>query len=123
MQRRSTRLYEKMTFFVTLAGTNETIFGFMISSWVVCAPGNGGAMRLLVSDFAGRGPAALRGTTLPSDRDSSTEPKRKAAGKAADKAKQGGGNKEMGTALRSVYEKTVNEPIPDEMMDLLGKLG
>ncbi|MGN6268287.1 MAG: NepR family anti-sigma factor [Sphingomonas sp.] len=49
----------------------------------------------------------------------STEPKRK----AADKTKQGGGNKEMGAALRSVYDKTVNEPIPGEMLDLLGKLG
>lgn len=68
---------------------------------------------------AGPGPAALRGTTLPSDRDLSTEPKRK----AADKTKQGGGNKEMGAALRSVYDKTVNEPIPGEMLDLLGKLG
>lgn len=29
----------------------------------------------------------------------------------------------MGAALRSVYEKTVNEAIPDEMLDLLGKLG
>jgi hypothetical protein len=43
--------------------------------------------------------------------------------KAAEKAKPGGGDKEMGTALRSVYQKTVNEPIPDEMLDLLGKLG
>lgn len=65
------------------------------------------------------GSGRLRGTTLPSDRDSSTEPKRK----AAEKARPGGGDKEMGTALRSVYQKTVNEPIPDEMLDLLGKLG
>ena len=55
---------------------------------------------------------------MPSDRDS-TEPKRK----TAEKSKQGGGDKEMGAALRSVYEKTVKEPIPDEMLDLLGKLG
>ena len=60
----------------------------------------------------------MRGTTLPSDRDS-TEPKRE----TAEKSKQGGGNKEMGAALRSVYDKTVNEPIPGEMLDLLGKLG
>lgn len=28
----------------------------------------------------------------------------------------------MGAALRSVYEKAVSEAIPDEMLDLLGKL-
>ena len=28
----------------------------------------------------------------------------------------------MGAALRTVYQRTVNEPIPDEMLDLLGKL-
>jgi hypothetical protein len=29
----------------------------------------------------------------------------------------------MGSALRSVYQKTVDESIPSEMLDLLGKLG
>jgi len=28
----------------------------------------------------------------------------------------------MGAALRSVYQRTVDEAIPDEMLDLLGKL-
>ncbi len=28
----------------------------------------------------------------------------------------------MGAALRSVYEKTVEERVPDEFLDLLGKL-
>ncbi len=28
----------------------------------------------------------------------------------------------MGTALRSIYQKTVEESVPDEMLDLLGKL-
>ena len=28
----------------------------------------------------------------------------------------------MGQALRGVYQKTVEEAIPDEMLDLLGKL-
>lgn len=31
-----------------------------------------------------------------------------------------GGN--VGTALRSVYDQTVGEAVPDEMLDLLGKL-
>ncbi|HEY0626638.1 MAG TPA: hypothetical protein VGD10_07875 [Allosphingosinicella sp.] len=30
---------------------------------------------------------------------------------------------EVGNALRSAYEQTVNEDIPPEMLDLLGKLG
>ena len=29
----------------------------------------------------------------------------------------------MGSALRSVYQRTVDESIPSEMLDLLGKLG
>ncbi len=29
----------------------------------------------------------------------------------------------MGTALRSVYQRTVEEPVPDDLLDLLGKLG
>jgi len=30
---------------------------------------------------------------------------------------------EVGTALRSVYQRTVDEDIPPEFLDLLGKLG
>jgi hypothetical protein len=30
---------------------------------------------------------------------------------------------EVGSALRSAYEQAVNEDIPAEMLDLLGKLG
>ena len=29
---------------------------------------------------------------------------------------------DMGQALRGVYQKTIEEAIPDEMLDLLGKL-
>ena len=31
-------------------------------------------------------------------------------------------DRDMGSALRSVYQKTVEEQIPDEMLSLLGKL-
>jgi hypothetical protein len=31
-------------------------------------------------------------------------------------------DRDMGAALRGVYQKTVEEAIPDEMLDLLGKL-
>ncbi|MBA3676997.1 MAG: hypothetical protein H0W74_06275 [Sphingosinicella sp.] len=30
---------------------------------------------------------------------------------------------EVGSSLRMVYQQTVNEDIPPEMLDLLGKLG
>ena len=31
-------------------------------------------------------------------------------------------DRDMGAALRSIYEKTVDETVPAEMLDLLGKL-
>lgn len=31
-------------------------------------------------------------------------------------------NRDMGSALRSVYQKTVEEAVPDDLMSLLGKL-
>lgn len=31
-------------------------------------------------------------------------------------------HRDMGSALRSVYQQTIDEKIPDEMLDLLGKL-
>lgn len=34
-----------------------------------------------------------------------------------------GANRNVGAALRSVYQETINEDIPAEMLDLLGKLG
>ncbi|TCP33334.1 NepR family anti-sigma factor [Sphingomonas sp. BK235] len=31
-------------------------------------------------------------------------------------------NRDMGSALRSVYQKTVEEAVPDDLLSLLGKL-
>lgn len=36
--------------------------------------------------------------------------------------KTGDKDQQMGSALRSVYQKTVDEAVPDEMLALLGKL-
>ena len=36
--------------------------------------------------------------------------------------KTGEKDQQMGSALRSVYQKTVDEAVPDEMLALLGKL-
>ncbi|MEA1014944.1 NepR family anti-sigma factor [Sphingomonas sp. LY54] len=38
-------------------------------------------------------------------------------------SKRANGNPEVGSALRSVYQRTIDEDIPPEMLDLLGKLG
>ena len=38
------------------------------------------------------------------------------------KGKSAGGT-ELGSALRSVYQRTINEDIPPDLLDLLGKLG
>lgn len=32
-------------------------------------------------------------------------------------------DRDMGSALRSAYQRTVDEAIPDDLLDLLGKLG
>lgn len=34
-----------------------------------------------------------------------------------------GADRDVGAALRTVYQKTVEEKVPDEFLDLLGKLG
>lgn len=38
-------------------------------------------------------------------------------------AKVQGKDRDMGTALRSVYQRTVDEAIPDDLLDLLDLLG
>jgi hypothetical protein len=38
-------------------------------------------------------------------------------------AKVQGKDRDMGSALRSVYQRTVDEAVPDDLLDLLGKLG
>ena len=37
--------------------------------------------------------------------------------------KAGGSDRQVGDALRAVYQNAVSENIPDEMLDLLNKLG
>ncbi|WP_245738976.1 NepR family anti-sigma factor [Sphingomonas rubra] len=39
-----------------------------------------------------------------------------------DTAPELGSDREMGSALRSVYQRTVEEKVPDDLLDLLGKL-
>jgi hypothetical protein len=49
-----------------------------------------------------------------------SEPAKK--GKSKDKA-SGDRNPVVGEALRSIYQRTIDESVPQEMLDLLGKLG
>ena len=39
------------------------------------------------------------------------------------KKKNGPGGNDVGSALRSVYQRTIDEQIPPDLLDLLGKLG
>ncbi len=52
---------------------------------------------------------------LASDKDRKTSSK-----KAPEKGD--GSDRDMGAALRSAYQKTIDESVPDEMLDLLNKL-
>jgi hypothetical protein len=62
---------------------------------------------------------SLRGITLGSDRSAPKKPPNGAASASKVQNKK----QDMGSALRSVYQRTVEEKIPPEMLDLLGKLG
>lgn len=46
-----------------------------------------------------------------------------AHGSAVRQKKKRGAAPEVGSALRSAYQRTLDEQIPPEMLDLLGKLG
>jgi hypothetical protein len=37
--------------------------------------------------------------------------------------KKGTNSGEVGQALRSIYQRTINEDVPPDLLDLLGKLG
>ncbi|HEX8584406.1 MAG TPA: NepR family anti-sigma factor [Allosphingosinicella sp.] len=51
-------------------------------------------------------------------------PSPESQGSDAPKArKKRGGTPEVGHALRAAYQKTIDESIPPEFLDLLGKLG
>lgn len=75
--------------------------------------------------------------TLQNEKDSARGKKAQGAGdgesqdnqagkRAGGTIRKGGGKPagpEVGQALRTVYQRTVEEDIPPEMLDLLGKLG
>jgi hypothetical protein len=56
-------------------------------------------------------------------RKSENEPASASAETRQPRKRKSGGGGEVGDALRTVYQRTINEDIPPEMLDLLGKLG
>ena len=65
------------------------------------------------------------------DNDKDADTRRKTARPAAadssgaqqKKKKKGAGGSDVGSALRSAYQRTIDEQIPPDLLDLLGKLG
>ena len=57
-----------------------------------------------------------RGKLLSSGTTPKSSPAKKTAAKVQSK------DRDMGAALRSVYQKTVEETVPADLLDLLGKL-
>lgn len=87
---------------------------------------------LLAADFIEDAGAAnaVRGIDLSFENDKDLQRKRKSEpvsenrGASNSKKKKKGGNPaEVGNALRSIYQRTINEDIPPDLLDLLGKLG
>lgn len=68
-------------------------------------------------------------STLSFENDKNIERRRKSeqasdlrTAKSKNSKSKSGGN-EVGGALRSIYQRTVNEDIPPDLLDLLGRLG
>ena len=97
-------------FFAGDAGTIERLFGFTcrimpVARVNMCMHGDWGSL-------GGR-----QGEVFSLGQDT---PKR--ASKDDAKARIQGKDRDMGSALRSIYLKTIEESVPAEMLDLLGKL-
>lgn len=100
----------------SLHGTIEAVFGFTIAGsqtmrWQI---GLYPAKEIRITSGTG----GSGGLALVSDKGTPAQPvKKKKAGTAVQSK-----DRDMGAALRSVYQKTVDEEVPDEFMSLLGKL-
>ncbi len=95
-------------------GTNERHFGF-IADCTGLPLFDSGPVRIAFDclEIAPGHPGGL--LELPSDKDRKTS-SRKSPAKVQSK------DRDMGAALRSAYQRTVDESVPDEMLDLLNKL-
>ena len=55
-----------------------------------------------------------------SDTEGAGHPRHSKKSKSSDRAARKG---DLGRALRSVYDDTLREPVPDDLVNLIGKLG
>jgi hypothetical protein len=90
----------------------------------------GGLKREPVVIERGRGDGREGYRILSFENDKDLERRRKSEqasdprnGKSKNSRKKSAGSAEVGGALRSIYQRTVNEDIPPDLLDLLGKLG
>ena len=72
-----------------------------------------------LSDFTGNESRRASASRDKNGRDKKRAPKPKAGGGVASRAKS---QSDVGRALRSVYDTTLGERVPDDFLDLLGKL-
>lgn len=96
-------------------GTNERLFGFTNASTLFSGWRCGPYPAIGRHHFHGTG--VLGGLVLVSDKEAPVKPVKKGEAKPQSK------DRDMGAALRSIYQKTVDEAVPDEFISLLGKLG
>lgn len=66
--------------------------------------------------------------SVEKDKDAAGSPKTDASSQAKTQQKpqlkkKGASDADLGGALRSIYQRTVDERIPPDLLDLLGKLG
>ncbi len=103
--------------FLCATGTIEIVFGFiaMVAQSKRLAPAPARGPFFNPADTGDES----RGFELQSGRPSSKRGKPA----AKDDRDKKGRDAATGAALRSVYDDTVNEPIPDQMLDILRKLG
>jgi len=77
------------------------------------------AFILLIEIFGGNGSPVAAG-----NKSEKTDALRDPAKKGKSKGKTSSDrNPVVGEALRSIYQRTIDESVPQEMLDLLGKLG
>lgn len=82
----------------------------------------GADVRAAVGQYGRGGPLNFK-NELDRDRQKKNEAPPSASDELPRPRKRRGQPGEVGDALRTVYQRTIDEAIPPEMLDLLGKLG
>jgi hypothetical protein len=102
------------TQFVAVHGTIKALFGFTVADTPFARRPNGPYPAGKLASYAER---CFGGLTLVSEKEAPAKPVKKSGGTAVHHK-----DRDMGAALRSIYQKTIDESVPDEMISLLGKL-